>query len=902
VAVAARPDNYPLRWAVDVVLSDGGTVHVRPIVPDDAPLIEALHNRLSAETVYLRFFTPLPHLSPQLLDRFVNVDYVDRMALVSVLGDDIVAVARYDRLPGTDEAEVAFVVDDAHQGRGLGSLLLEHLAAVAKEHGIARFVAETLPGNSRMLGVFHDAGFADERQFADGVIRVSFPIEPTEASRQASHDRERRAAARSVQRLLTPRSIAVIGASTQEGSIGHQVFQNVLSGGFQGPVYPVHPSALHVSSVRAFRSVLEIPDEVDLAVVVVPAAEVPAVVEQCGRKRVGGLVIISAGFAEAGPEGARAERALVEQARRLGMRVIGPNCMGVVNTSSGVRMNATIGPVSPVHGRVGFSSQSGALGIAILDEVGRLGIGVSTFVALGNKADVSSNDLLHYWEADPDTDVVLLYLESFGNPRTFARVARRLSRAKPIVAVKSARGGASSRLAGPGQAAGGSDPFVDALFHQAGVIRVDTLEQLFDVAQVLANQPLPPGRRVAVVGNADGPAVLAADACENLGLSLPELTPATVARLRSSLPNARALSNPVDLGVNAAASDYEQALSAVLQDESVDAVITIFLPPLVTGAAEVAAAITRGAATTAKPVLANFLARHGIGDSLRRPDGKAIPSFRYPESSALALARVAEYAEWRRRPEGSCPDLSGTDVDAARMLVETVLAEQPNGGALDPATAADLLRLYGVTVTPTIHAGSADDAVDAAGELGYPVVLKAGGPSFEHRSDEGGVRLGLQGDDEVRKAFEEMASRLPSMGGAVVQPLCETGVETVISVAPDPSFGPLVEFGIGGIAVDLLGDKARRILPLTDLDAAELVRAVRSSPLLFGYRGTAPANVAALEELLLRVSALIEEVPEVSCLELDPVIVSSTAAVVVDAKVRVEPWEPRPELAIRRLR
>src|SRR3954469_20198281 len=567
--MAARPDNYPLRWAVDVVLSDGGTVHVRPIVPDDAPLIEALHNRLSAETVYLRFFTPLPHLSPQLLDRFVNVDYVDRMALVSVLGDDIVAVARYDRLPGTDEAEVAFVVDDAHQGRGLGSLLLEHLAAVAKEHGIARFVAETLPGNSRMLGVFHDAGFADERHFADGVIRVSFPIEPTDPSRRASHDRERRAAARSVQRLLTPRSIAVIGASTQEGSIGHQVFQNVLTGGFQGPVYPVHPSALHVSSVRAFRSVLEIPDEVDLAVVVVPAAEVPAVVEQCGRKRVGGLVIISAGFAEAGPEGALAERALVEQARRLGMRVIGPNCMGVVNTSSGVRMNATIGPVSPVHGRVGFSSQSGALGIAILDEVGRLGIGVSTFVALGNKADVSSNDLLQYWEADPDTDVVLLYLESFGNPRTFARVARRLSRTKPIVAVKSARGGASSRLARADQPAGGSDPFVDALFHQAGVIRVDTLEQLFDVAQVLASQPLPPGRKVAVVGNADGPAVLVADALENLGLEVPELGEETQRRLTELVPGARTTANPVDLGVDASAEAYEHALSTVLVDPGV---------------------------------------------------------------------------------------------------------------------------------------------------------------------------------------------------------------------------------------------------------------------------------------------------------------------------------------------
>jgi acyl-CoA synthetase (NDP forming)/RimJ/RimL family protein N-acetyltransferase len=843
--VSELPANYPDDLEADVVLSDGGTVHVRPIVPGDSDALQQFHGRLSAETVYLRFFSPLPRLSPQLVEHFTNVDYTDRLALVAELGNELVAVARYDRLTGTADAEVAFVVVDAHQGRGLATIMLEHLAVAARDRGVERFVAETLPTNSRMIGVFRDAGFQEEHRFSDGVIKVSFPIEPTEVSIEARHERERRAAARSVRRLLAPASIAVIGASRQPGTIGHEMLRNLLRGGFEGPVYPVHPTARQVASVRAFPSVLDIPDEIDLAVIVVPADAVAGVVEECGRKKVGGLVVISSGFADRGDEGAAAERRLVELARRLGMRLIGPNCMGVVNTAPAVAMNATFAPLRPGRGRVAFSSQSGALGVAILDALDRIGLGVSTFVSLGNRGDVSSNDLLQYWEGDDDTDVVLLYLERFGNPRTFARVARRLSRQKPIVAVKSAR--RPSAMHRPPDA--GDDVVVDALFRQTGVIRVDTVEQLFDVAQVLVHQPLPAGRRVAIVGNGGGPSVLAADTCETQGMAMAPLADATVAALGSLVPGGQLVENPVDLGSEATADAYEGAVTALLADDSVDAVIVIFVPPLAGQTEAVAAAIERAAATAgAKPVLANFMAdaEHGTRATPSALVGPppVVPSFRWPESAALALARVADFADWRRRPQGVVPALADVDQTAAAPLVHATmdrLGDDPDGVWLDADATAQLLTLYGVAV--------------------------------------GGSGAGVE------------------------------GVETVVGVVQDPSFGPLLVLGVAGFAgraagraaFELLGDRAYRVLPLTDADARELVRSVRGAPLLFGHAGSPPGDTDALEDVLLRVGRLAEDHPEVAEIDMR-VVVSSAAAAPVDARVRLAPWVPHPELAVRRLR
>ena len=840
------PVGYPSQWEADVVVADGGTVHVRPIRPDDADRLRSLHNRLSAETIYLRFFSPIPTLSESMVHRFTNVDYTDRLALVAQLGDEVIGVARYDRLAGTAQAEVAFVVDDAHQGRGLGTLLLEHLAAAARDNGITEFVAETLPGNNRMLRVFRDAGFGDERKLSDGVVRVSFLIEPTEASVTAMHDRERVAAARSVKRLLAPQSVAVVGAGRERDNIGQAVLRSLLAGGFTGAVYPVHRSAWAVAGVRAYPTVLDIPDRVDLAVVAVPAESVLDVVEQCGAKGVGGLVVLSAGFADQGPEGAALEREVVERARGLGMRLIGPNCMGVVNTAPDVSMNATFAPITLRPGRVGFSSQSGALGMAILDELGRRGLGVSTFVSFGNKADVSSNDLIQFWEDDDATEIVLLYLESFGNPRTFSRVARRVARRKPIVAVKSGRRDTA-------------EVAIEALFRQTGVIRVDTLEQLFDVALALSTQPLPAGRGVGVVGNAGGPVRLAVDALDGAGLDV---------RVQRHLP------------ADAAAADYEDAVTSVLAAGEVDAVVVSFVPPMRDQTAEVAAAVARAASTLPdKPVLANFMVAHPVAD---------LPSYLYPEAAALALARLVERSEWLSRAEGVVPEPDGVDLVAARMLVDTVLVEAPEGAWLDRASATQLLSYFGIDVPAAVAVGSPDEAAVEAEALGWPVALKGAGVD---------ARLSLHSPEDVRAAWADLAPE-----DAVVQAMVEPGVETSVSVVQHESFGPVVRFGVGGPAAELVGDYASRILPLTDVDAAELVRSLRSSPLLFGWRGSAPAAVGALEDLLVRVSTLVEDVPHVLEVVLDPVLVSPAAAVAVDARVRIAPYQPHPELALRRLR
>jgi acetyl coenzyme A synthetase (ADP forming)-like protein len=897
----------PKRWECTALLADGGVALLRPARTDDADRISALHSRLSDETIHLRFFSAMPKLQPLLLERFTHVDYHTRTVLLALLGDDAIGMASYDRTDGTDAAEVAFVVDDAHQGRGLGTLLLEHLAVIARAYGIDRFTANTLSHNRRMIQVFRDAGFGIERSREHGVVHIEFPIEPSEQLERAVERREHHAEARSVARLLEPKALAVIGAGRERGNLGHEIFRNLLAGGFVGPVHPIHPSARKIAGKRAHPRVTDVSGDVDVAIVAVPVRELPGVVAQCAEKGVHGLVVISAGFAEAGSDGARAERELVATARRNGMRVIGPNCMGVANTSPQVRMNATFAPVVPPPGRIGFLSQSGALGIAILERAGELGLGISSFVSVGNKADISGNDLLQYWEEDPATDVILLYLESFGNPRKFSRIARRVSSRKPIVAVKSGRSVSGSRGASSHTAALASpDLAVDALFQQTGVIRVDTVEQLFDMAQVLSHQPLPPGPRVAIMGNSGGPGVLAADACERAGLEVPELPAALQERLREFLPRGAGVRNPVDLVAEAGPEEYRRALELLLAEPCIDAVIAIYTPPLVTRPDEIAAALAsaaRGAGP--KPVLASFLATGGVPAALRGGDGpgRPIPSFPFPESAAQALARAASYAEWRRRPAGRAAELAGIDRDRARRLVTDALGEAKEPVWLDPQAAFELLACYGVPALRPLRAESAAEAAELAAAHAGPVALKAGSAEIVHKTDVGAVRLGLTTEAEVRAAFETMRERLGArMGGALVQPMAEPGVETIVGVVNDPSFGPLVMFGLGGTAAELLADRAFRILPLTDLDARELIRSIRSAPLLFGYRGAPAVDVAGLEELLLRIGRMADELPEIGEMDLNPVIVSAKGAVVVDVRVRLTPYVPRPELAMRALR
>ncbi|MFN8035597.1 MAG: GNAT family N-acetyltransferase [Acidimicrobiia bacterium] len=891
-------------WASNVVLADGGVVHLRPIRPDDDRGLLATFRRLSRESVYLRFFSPMPELSSAQLHHLTNVDYRDRFALVAELGDEIVGVARYDRIQGTGEAEVAFTVQDDQQGRGLGTIMLEHLAAVGRDRGLSRFVATTLPQNRRMLGVFRDAGFEVERAFEEGVVQVSFPIEPTERSIDAQLAREHHSEARSIQRILAPRSIAVIGAGRHHGTIGHELFRNLLAGEFAGSLFPIHPTAESVAGVRAYRRITDVPDDVDLAVVVVPAGSVDEVVQDCAAKNVRGLVVISAGFAELGGAHADEEHRLVETARRHGMRLVGPNCMGVINTNADVRMNATFAPYEPRPGRVAFSSQSGALGIELLGQAARLGLGISTFVSVGNKADVSGNDLLQYWEDDPDTDVILLYLESFGNPRKFARLARRVSRAKPIVAVKSGRSSAGRRAASSHTAALASpDNAIDALFHQAGVVRVDTLEQLLDTARVLAHQPLPAGRRLAIVSNGGGPGILAADAAEHAGLDVPELAETTQDVLRSFASPDATVRNPIDLVASAPAAHYEQALRAVLADPGVDAVLAIFVPPLVTEAVDVAAAITVAASTRPdKPVVACFLGRTGMLDALGGGD-RAVPSFAFPESAVASIGRAADYADWRRRPQGSVPELAGIDLDRARDLVDAHAGSHPAGVWLDPDVATELCACFGLPVTPVRRVADAASAVEAADAFGYPVALKAASPRIVHKTDAGAVRVGLESADEVQSAFVELRAALGDrMGGAVVQPMIGDGIETIVGVTHDPSFGPLVLFGMGGVSAELLRDTAVRILPITDADAHELVRSLRTSPLLEGYRGSTRVDLAALEDVMVRIGRMADEVPEIVELDCNPVIASEHGVALVDVKVRLANCGPAPAGDLRRLR
>ena len=875
-------------------MADGRPVHLRPIRPGDAGALVEFHRGLSADTVYYRFFGYHAELSPREVDWFTNVDGHDRVALVAVLDGRIVAVGRYDRVRSSHDAEVALVVTDALQGCGIGTLLIEHLASIGATNGLERFVASVLPGNGRMLGVFRASGFQESSHLSADVVDVVLPLTPTAASAAAVEQREHRSEARSIERLLHPGSIAVVGASDRPGSVGRALMRNLLAGGFEGAIYPVNPSGRAVAGLPSHRSVAEIMGPVDLAVVAVPAASVEQVVRECAAKGVADLVIVSAGFAEAGGTAADRQRALVDLARRHGMRVVGPNCIGIANTAIG--LDATFAPFPARPGTVACLSQSGALGIALLERTAELGLGVSSFVSVGNKADVSGNDLLQYWEDDDGTEVILLYLESFGNPRKFARIARRVSRTKPIVALKSGRSSAGQRAASSHTAAMASpDTAVDALFAQTGVIRVDTLTDLFDTAALLAWQPLPAGNSVAIVGNSGGPETMACDAAEALGLELAQLGEATLAGLRRLLPDGAGATatNPLDLLAGAGPEAVEAAVRAVVSDDAVDAVVVVVTPVLEPTADRLAAAIVRGAAGSAKPVLAAVLAVPRSPEALR---DQRIPWYSSPEAALHALARAVRYAAWRRCDLGTVVVHDDIDVATARQIV----AGEPRW--LDPDATGRLLRCYGIAAVPTLPAATAAEAVASAGELGYPVVLKTGDASIVHKTDVGAVRLGLRNADEVRRAAEDIAAAVGASAGYVVQPMVGDGVEMIAGITHDPAFGPLVLLGAGGVTAELLGDRNLHILPLTDVDAAAAVRSLRLAPLLFGYRGRPRVAVDRLEDLLGRLAHLADDLPEVAELDANPVIVTPTAAVVADVKVRVAEPDSRPPDTLRRLR
>ncbi|WP_426566696.1 GNAT family N-acetyltransferase [Angustibacter sp. McL0619] len=872
---------YPAHWEADVVLRDGGVVHLRPIRPDDAEAVEAFHAGQSAESIYLRFFAPLQRLSERELERFTHVDHRDRVGLVATLGDAIVGIGRYDRLEGRT-AEVAFNISDAHQGRGIGSVLLEHLAAAARERGVRRFVADVLPQNRRMIGVFNEAGYEVSHRYEDGVIALAFDISPSEDSDQVREAREHRSEARSMQTLFSPSSVAVVGASRDPDAIGHRLLQNLIEAGFTGRLYAVNPEAWEVQGVESHTRVTEIPDQVDLVVVAVPAEAVGGVVADCGAAGVRGLVVVSSGFAETGDGGRALQVELVRTAHSHGMRVVGPNSFGIVNTDPQVRLNASLAPSLPPAGRLGLFSQSGALGIAVLDTARRRGLGVSTFLSSGNRADVSGNDAMQYWLDDSATDAVGLYLESMGNPRKFSRVARRLSRSKPVIVVKS---GQSSFGVPPGHTVRESRlprDAVDQILHQAGVIRVDNIHQLFDVAQLVVHQPLPAGPRVAVVTNSAALGALAADACSSWGLEV--------------------VHGPVAVRPEASAQEFRAALAEAFAAPDVDAVVAGFIPPLVTVDADVAVALAEVAAEGDKTCVATFLGMHGVTEALSS-SSRTVPAYPTPEDSVRALVSATRYAEWRGRDRG--PRVAPKDLqrERARELVERLTPSDPDGVWLSEEDATDLLSAYGIEVWPAYPVQTPDEAAAAAERAGYPVALKATAPLLRHRADLGAVRLDIGREAELRGDLGEMQRLLERHGPGefVVQAMAPVGVACVVRSVEDPLFGPIVEFGVGGPPVELLGDVARRSPPLREGDVADLVRGVRAAPLLLGYRGAEPVDVDALEDVVARVSVLADDLQQVAELELNPVIAAPEGVTVLGATVRLAPPPVRTDADTRRL-
>ena len=871
---------YPAHWEADVVLRDGGVAHVRPIRPQDAPAVHAFHDAQSAESVYLRFFAPLPHLSEKDVARFTQVDYVNRVGLVATLGDDIVGIARYDRTKGTS-AEVAFNISDAHQGRGLGSVLLEHLTVAARERGITRFVAEVLPQNRKMMTVFTEAGYEVAHGYEDGVISLAFDISPTENSARVRESREHRAESRSMRGLLNPRSVVVVGASRDPDSIGHRLLENIRAGGFTGAVHAVN-QAFEVAGVTSHSRVTDAPGPIDLAVVAVPADAVEDVVRDCARAGVRGLVVVSAGFAETGEQGRRRQDQLVRLARANGMRVVGPNSFGVVNNDPLVSLNASLAPNLPPAGRFGLFSQSGALGIAVLDSAARRSLGVSTFVSAGNRADVSGNDVMQYWLDDTSTDAVGLYLESIGNPRKFTRIARRLARAKPVIVVKS---GVSSFGVPPGHAVRASRlprEALDEMLRQSGVIRVENVHQLFDVAQLVVHQPLPQGPRVAVVTNSDALGVLAADACTSWGLEVTH--------------------GPVALPSTATAQEFREALSLAFADPDVDSVVVGFIPPLVTLDIDVATAVAEVAGASEKACVATFLGMRGVTDALSS-GARTVPAYPTPEDSVRALVSATRYSHWRQRDRGNRVAPGPIYRDAAQAVVAGAAPLTPDGVWLTNPQSAELLAAYGIELWPSFPVRTADEAVAAAVRVGYPVVLKATAEGLRHRADLGAVRLDIGREDQLHEAFAEMYDRLRALGADVfaVQAMAPAGLACVVRSTEDPLFGPVVEFGVGGPPTELLGDVARRFPPLREGDVADLVRSVRAAPLLFGHRGAAPVDVDALEDLIARLSVLADELPQVAYLELNPVVVSTRGLAVLDAGIRLAEPPGRTDTDQRRL-
>ena len=911
-----RPDprgqDYPEAWEADVVLRDGSTTHIRPIRPDDAEALQAFHVAQSEQSTFLRFFAALERLPDRDLARFTQVDHRDRVALVAVTHEDeIIGVARYDRV-GPDEAEVAFNIADAHHGRGLGSVLLEHLAAAARERGIRRFVAEVLPQNGRMIAVFREAGFTLRQQLEDGVVQVAFAIDPTDRSMAVLLGRERSAEARSVQRLLTARRVLVLAADdadpeSLDARRAGRVLRSLLAGERRPPIgaltgavqAPIlgEPVELHVvgavpgaddPAVRHWDRLDQVPDEVDLAVVALPAAQTVLAVRALGRIGVRAVVVLSGGYAEEGEAGLALHRALLRTAHAAGMRVIGPVSYGLISHTPAGLVNASLAEEPPPPGRIGLFCQSAATAVSILASVRRRGLGLAHLVSAGNRADVSGNDLMQFWQEDESTDVVALYLESIGNPRKFARVARRLARRKPVVVVTA---GSTGHVVPPGHAVRttvASRRTLEEVVQRSGVVLVENTHQMLEAAQLFALQPLPAGRRAAVIASSGSLAALVTEAAISAGLTVD--------------------GGPVIVPEEAPDEQLRTAIGQVYDDPTVDVVLTVHVPTVGPRDDRVAQTVARSAAGSGKTSVACLPGLHGAAEVLTAPDVegrlRTVPAYTTPEDAVLALGQAVRYATWRAAERGTVVHPEPMHTRQARRLVQQwiVDAGRPDRLELSRDQVSELLSCAGIALVPSVPVRTADEAVAAAERMGWPVALKTTVPTLRHRADLGGVRLDVHDAAElradVRQVLELAAEYLPAPDPAVVpplevQPMAPHGVACVIRTAEDPLYGPVIGFGLAGDTTDLLGDYAFAVPPLTDVDVAEVVRAPRSAPRLFGYRGLPLLDVAAIEDVLARVGVLADDLPELLAVELNPVVVAEHGAYVLGASITVGPAAAR---------
>ncbi|MGI5133240.1 MULTISPECIES: GNAT family N-acetyltransferase [unclassified Streptomyces] len=895
-------DRILAQRPVHALLADGTTVCIRPVASGDHEPLREFYTEMSPENLRMRFFVASPRSAARAADRACAMNRPGHRALLAEAQGHVIGLAEYYTGEDKDEAEISIAVADRLHHRGVGTLLVEHLVSAARADGITTFTADALSENREVLRLFADLGLRTARHFEGPEVHCTVRLDEDDTYLSAVEERGRAADVASLEPLLQPEAVAVVGAGRTPDSVGRAILHHLRSGGFTRRLFAVNPHASSILGVPSHPSVSALPVTPDLVVVAVPAAAVPATAEDCGKAGVRALLVVTAGL-----EHTQAE-ALLGACRTYGMRLVGPNCLGIANTDPEFRLDATFAADHPRPGTAGVAVQSGGVGIALLDGLSRLGIGVSSFASLGDKYDVSSNDMLQWWESDGRTDLALLHLESFGNPRAFSRTARRVTRRMPVLTVDAGRTEAGRRAAASHTAAAATRTMTrHALFTQAGITATRSVRELVETAALMYSQPLPGGTCVAVVTNAGGVGVLAADACAEAGLVLPPLAPEVMEDLLAVLPRGAAAGNPVDTTAAASEDQLRDCLDWLLRSPVIDAVLVALVPTAVAAATgdDLVRALTDGPAHRARPIVAVRLEQDLPVKLLPAGGGGSIPSYGEPQAAARALAHAARRASWLARPVGTVPDLEGVDTRLAHEIADTYLTGHPDGGWLEPRTCADLLTCYGIRQLPWAWAESENDAVLAADRLRGPdgrVVIKAHWPGLLHKSEQHAVHLDLQDDAQVRAAFQDFETRFKGrMTGVIVQPLAARGTELFAGVIQDEVFGPLVLFGIGGTATDVLADHAARLAPLTDHVVHDLIMAPRCAPLLFGAHGVEPVDLEELEQLLLRVSRMASDLPQLAEADFNPVLAAPGGVTVLDVRVRLLPRRPR-DPYLRRLR